>query len=110
MNSRPDEALIYDVGAHKGEDTEYYLRKGFRVIAIEAMPEFCKSITSRLSEYVKSRALTVLNLAISNVPGSIKFYADESTTVWGTTNPAWVEETRAWVAVRGARLRLALPN
>ena len=28
--------LIYDVGLHKGEDSEFYLKKGFRVVAIEA--------------------------------------------------------------------------
>ena len=27
--------LIYDVGMHKGEDTEFYLSKGFRVIALK---------------------------------------------------------------------------
>jgi hypothetical protein len=35
-------ALIYDVGAHKGEDTEFYLIRGFSVIAIEAVPELCE--------------------------------------------------------------------
>ena len=34
-----DPNLIYDVGLHLGEDTEYYLKKGFRVIAFEANPE-----------------------------------------------------------------------
>ena len=29
-----DPTLIYDVGAHRGEDTEFYLKKGFRVVAI----------------------------------------------------------------------------
>ena len=28
--------LIYDVGMHRGEDTAFYLRKGFRVVAVEA--------------------------------------------------------------------------
>ena len=32
-------ALIYDVGAHKGGDTELCLGKGFSIIAIEAVPE-----------------------------------------------------------------------
>ena len=31
--------LIYDVGFHRGEDTEFYLAKGFKVVAIEAHPE-----------------------------------------------------------------------
>ena len=65
MNSRPDEALIYDVGAHKGEDTEYYLRKGFRVIAIEAMPEFC--------EFHHQPAFGIRQVARPNRPQSRNF-------------------------------------
>ena len=40
------EDLIYDVGMHRGEDTQFYLRKGFRVVAFEANPEnvsFCRN-------------------------------------------------------------------
>ncbi len=29
--------LLYDVGMHKGEDTDYYLKKGFKVIGIEGI-------------------------------------------------------------------------
>jgi FkbM family methyltransferase len=101
MKFRMDESLIFDVGAHKGEDAEFYLRKGFRVIAIEAMPEFCESISVRLSEHVRSGALTVLNLAISNVPGDVRFYADEMNTVWGTTNRSWVERNKSLGAGKG---------
>ena len=36
MNHEQD--LIYDVGMHNGDDTAYYLHKGFRVIAIDANP------------------------------------------------------------------------
>ena len=28
--------LLYDVGMHRGEDAEFYLRKGFRVIGFDA--------------------------------------------------------------------------
>jgi hypothetical protein len=28
--------LIFDVGFHRGEDTDFYLKKGFRVVAVEA--------------------------------------------------------------------------
>lgn len=31
--------LIYDVGLHRGEDTDFYLKKGFHVVALEANPE-----------------------------------------------------------------------
>jgi FkbM family methyltransferase len=39
-----EKTLIYDVGAHKGEDTKFYLAKGFSVVAIEASPELCDQL------------------------------------------------------------------
>ncbi|KJC62754.1 hypothetical protein UP10_00825 [Bradyrhizobium sp. LTSPM299] len=56
------------MGAHEGEDTEFYLKKGFCVVAVEAMPEFCESISNRFPEYVHSGTLSVVNLAVSNSP------------------------------------------
>jgi 16S rRNA A1518/A1519 N6-dimethyltransferase RsmA/KsgA/DIM1 with predicted DNA glycosylase/AP lyase activity len=30
--------LIFDIGLHRGEDTDFYLKKGFRVAAFEVDP------------------------------------------------------------------------
>jgi len=49
--------LIYDVGAHKGEDTEFYLKKGFSVVAIEANPALCLGLTKRFEEFINSGRL-----------------------------------------------------
>lgn len=44
-DSRPkalsvDANLIFDIGAHLGLDTAYYLSQGYRVVAVEPLPEF----------------------------------------------------------------------
>jgi FkbM family methyltransferase len=39
--------LIYDVGMHNGDDTAYYLRRGFRVIAIEPNPALVATAAER---------------------------------------------------------------
>ena len=101
-----DKTLIYDVGAHKGEDTEFYLEKGFRVVAIEAMPEFCESISKRFSEHVRSGALTVINVAVSNSPGNVNFYVDDRVSEWGTTNPDWSERNKGFGAGTGRTLTI----
>ena len=101
-----DETLIYDVGAHKGEDTEFYLKKGFRVVAIEAMPEFCTSLTERFSDYVASGALSVVNVAVSSTPGNINFYVDDRVSEWGTANPEWSERNRNFGAGVGRTLTI----
>ena len=39
----PDRNLIFDIGMHIGQDTEFYLKKGFRVVAIEADPTLAEA-------------------------------------------------------------------
>ena len=39
--------LIFDVGLHKGEDTDFYLKKGFSVVAFEADPDLVAACQER---------------------------------------------------------------
>ena len=80
MTIAVDQNLIFDVGAHLGEDTEFYLHKGFRVIAIEANPEACRLLAKRCSEYIENKQLSVINGAVSDRPGKINFYINEDRT------------------------------
>ena len=86
-----DDKLIYDVGAHKGEDTEFYLKKGFSVVAIEAMPEFCGLLEQKFAKFRQAGQLKIVNVAVSRKAGPIDFYIDEKMSIWGTTNLDWVK-------------------
>ena len=81
--------LIYDVGMHEGEDTAFYLRKGFRVVAIEANPALAAACAAEFEAAVSAGRLTIVNKAIGEAPGAIDFYINESRSIWGTANPAW---------------------
>ena len=59
------DTLIYDVGAHRGDDTQLYLEKGFSVIAIEAVPELCDALSEKFNKYVVDGQLKILNVGIS---------------------------------------------
>lgn len=89
--------LIFDVGAHRGEDSEYYLRKGFRVVAIEADPDIAAACRARLSSYIASGRCTVLQgaivepAAITAGQRTIRFYKNEANPVWGTLSAEWAE-------------------
>lgn len=84
-----DSNLIYDVGAHRGEDTQFYLKKGFRVVAIEANPALHQALAERFRPQIVSGQLTLLGCAIARTEGEIDFYVNEKMSVWGTTDPAW---------------------
>jgi FkbM family methyltransferase len=83
--------LIFDVGMHLGEDTEFYLKKGFRVVAIEADPSHCAQVAKRLAANVASQQLVILNVAIAKEAGSICFYRNLDMSIWGTVNASWVD-------------------
>ncbi|MDZ8093787.1 MAG: hypothetical protein RMZ42_17930 [Nostoc sp. DedQUE05] len=71
-----DKNFIIDVGVHTGEDTEFYLKKGFRVIGIEAHPELYEATKKRLNLYIENGQLTLLNIAVSPKDEPVTFYAN----------------------------------
>ena len=82
--------LIYDIGMHKGEDAEFYLRKGFRVIAFEADPDLVRYCRKRLSEFVDRRRLTIMEGAILDSDAidagqrKVRFYKNVDIPALGT--------------------------
>lgn len=86
--------LIYDVGMHKGEDSEFYLKKGFRVVAIEAASGLAQKTSERLQQYIKSGQLVVLNVAVAEEDGPLTFFENAGASVWGTTDPKWAGRNR----------------
>lgn len=89
--------LIFDVGMHRGEDAEFYLRKGFRVVAFEANPELIAACREKFKDYLKNGKLTIVEGAIVD-PASVKagqrkirFYQNSALSVWGTVNAEWAE-------------------
>ena len=89
--------LVYDVGMHMGEDSEFYLRKGFRVVAFEANPDMVASCKERFKEFLDSGQLTIIEGAIvdpSLITGgqkTVQFYQNQDSSVWGTVSSEWAE-------------------
>ena len=65
--------LIYDIGMHEGEDSKFYLLKGFRVVAVEADPELCRVAAERLGQFTATGQLTIINRAIAPERGPVTF-------------------------------------
>jgi FkbM family methyltransferase len=92
FDTKKDDNLIYDVGLHKGEDTDFYLKKGFRVIAFDANPDLVAQCNSRFSDAVKNKQLTIVHGAIFDSSSNkedantIKFYRNKDKSDWGTVS------------------------
>jgi len=94
LNTAKDPNLIYDVGLHHGQDTDFYLKKGFRVVAFEANPGNAAFCRERFAVEISEGRLTIVEGAIkedfSNNGGSeVKFYRNENHSLWGSTSEDW---------------------
>jgi FkbM family methyltransferase len=87
--------LIYDVGLNLGQDTDFYLKKGFRVIAFEADPDSVQFCRNRFADAIKDGKLIIVEGAISEIPTSltqpaqVKFYRNVNHSLWGSTSDEW---------------------
>jgi FkbM family methyltransferase len=95
MTAEKHADLIYDVGLHKGEDTEFYLKKGFRVIAFEANPDLIRHCAKKFAQELLTERLVIIKGAIVD-PGDIdaegytSFYVNAQQSIWGTAKGNWV--------------------
>jgi FkbM family methyltransferase len=80
--------LIFDVGMNNGDDTAYYLRCGFKVIAIEADPTLCEHAASRFTDAISAGKLKILNVAISEQEGNRPFYICDIHSAWSSFDRA----------------------
>ena len=77
-------SLIFDVGMHTGRDTEFYLKKGFNVVAIEANPELVKQAQSHFQDSLSNEKLILYDIAIADYEGEIDFYINNQKDDWST--------------------------
>jgi FkbM family methyltransferase len=94
LNTPKDSGLIYDVGLHHGQDTDFYLKKGYRVIAFEADPANAAFCRLRFAAEIAAGRLTIVEGAItekrsSNGNGTVKFYRNADHSLWGSTSEDW---------------------
>lgn len=81
--------LIFDVGMNNGADTEFYLRKGYRVVAIEANPALCEKVIGANSEAIASGRLRVLNVGVANEAATLNFYVNHISDDWSSFDPGY---------------------
>ncbi len=80
--------LIFDVGVHTGEDTAYYLKKGFKVVGIEANPLLCEGLRTTFAEELSDGRFQLVEAAVAETAGSGKFFRFEK-SVFGTISADW---------------------
>jgi FkbM family methyltransferase len=80
--------LIMDIGMNNGRDSFFYLRKGFRVVAVEGNPFLVEKVSKRLAAYIASGQLIIEPVGLGQKEGQIPFYINLDDDGWSSFNKA----------------------
>ena len=69
--------LVIDMGMHNGDDTAYYLHRGFSVVAIDANPVMVEQARRCFREQLEEGRLTLLDVGIAESFKEAKFYISD---------------------------------
>lgn len=86
--NQPENHLIFDIGMHIGEDTAYYLHKGFRVVAVEANPVLVRDACMRFKADIDAGRLIIENVAIADCEGKAPFWICDDLLEWSSFDRA----------------------
>lgn len=87
--------LIFDIGMHVGADSLYYLRKGFRVVGVEARQDHCET-ARKAAETFEHEQFDIVERALAERTGqTISFWINDAKDDWGSIH--------RWAAEQGAK-------
>lgn len=110
MTSIEDLPLIYDVGFSNGDDTDYYLHKGWRVVAIDADPQVVALGLDRFANEIREGRLVLVHLGVGDRTGTATFHVNRHEQAISTFLPErfagfqWVRQEWQSIEVPTGRL------
>jgi len=69
--------LVFDIGMHNGDDTSYYLARGYRVVAVDANPIMCEEARKRFASEICRKQLSIRNVGIAETQGEMEFWVSD---------------------------------
>lgn len=77
--------LLFDIGLHIGHDALYYLKKGFRVVGLEAREDLCKAAALTAGDFGHNGRLQIVQRALFERSNeTVNFYINDKKDDWGS--------------------------
>ncbi|WP_336516382.1 FkbM family methyltransferase [Pollutibacter soli] len=100
--------IIYDVGAHEGDDTGWYLKMGYRVIAVEANPDLVNKLQLKFRKAVSDGNLQIVPKAVTGTGVSeVEFHVTEESGEGSVYNKRLLEAGWKFKTIRVPATSLA---
>ncbi|HEX3431268.1 MAG TPA: FkbM family methyltransferase [Rhizomicrobium sp.] len=85
--------LVFDLGMHTAMDTNFYLQKTFRVVALEANPSLVEQAQAKFSQPIKDGQLTIVPRALwHDADKEISFFINPVKDDWSSAFKDWAEK------------------
>ncbi|WP_366550558.1 FkbM family methyltransferase [Ruegeria sp. ANG10] len=79
-------SIIVDIGMNDGKDTVYYRKRGFNVIAVEAIPDLCAAVTKHFED-LGVDGVDIRNCAVTDgTADEVTFYVNKFNSAWSSVN------------------------
>jgi FkbM family methyltransferase len=80
--------VIYDFGANEGQNFQYFLSKGYKVVGIEANPTLCDEMNKKFSKEIADKRVVVVNCCLSDESDDevVDFYVHNEANVLSQFN------------------------
>jgi len=82
VSKRPK--LIYDVGVGNGDDSAYYLQKGYQVVAVEASPVAVERLRRRFAAEIDDGRYVLVPAGIAEQDGEATFWVCDDHAEWSS--------------------------
>jgi FkbM family methyltransferase len=82
LNNRIPSQLVFDLGFHDGDTSEYYLKQGHTVVGVECNPSLMHQNTENFCSYIFNKKLYLVDKCISSED-------NKKETFYISTNPVW---------------------
>ena len=81
--------MIFDIGAHKGLDTRYYISKGFFTVSIEADPVLAGALSQELATEQAEGKAKIINAGVWSTHSTLPFYKNLRNDQWSSFHEAY---------------------
>jgi FkbM family methyltransferase len=87
--TRVDQNLIFDLGVNNGEDSAFYLAKGFRVVGVEANPALAGTVRDTFRAEINRGQYVLVAAGLWSARGTLPFYLNLDNDHWSSFDPGY---------------------
>ncbi|PWW00311.1 FkbM family methyltransferase [Hoeflea marina] len=81
--------FVFDLGMNNGDDTDYYLKRGLRVLGLEANPVLCEKAALRFAADIAEGRVVIRHAAIWESSGETSFFVNLDNDHWSSIDFGW---------------------